>query len=70
MVGADGRVFDCEITRSSGSRELDETTCRLIQERFRYEPSRDPSGRPVPATIVQNHIWEVRQLPPEETAER
>jgi protein TonB len=51
------------VTRSSGSTDLDNTTCRLILERFRFKPSRDPNGRPVPATIVQNHTWVIHQLP-------
>jgi len=64
-VEPDGRVSSCNVTRSSGSPVLDDTTCRLIVERFRYDPSRDPEGRPVPATIVQNHTWVIRDLPPE-----
>lgn len=69
-VAPDGRVSACEIERSSGSPALDDTTCRLIVQRFRYEPSRDPSGRPVPATIVQNHSWVIRDLPPGERNDR
>lgn len=58
-VWTDGRVIDCEVTRSSGNRILDVTTCRLIRERFRFEPSRDARGRPVPAVIVEDHQWVV-----------
>jgi protein TonB len=65
LVWTDGRVRDCRVTHSSGSRDLDETTCRLIEERFRYRPSRDERGRPVPATIVENHSWVVERAPPE-----
>jgi len=60
LVEVDGRVSDCEITRSSGNAELDDTTCRLIVERFRFRPSLDERGRPVPAYIVENHEWVVR----------
>jgi len=56
-VETDGRATHCEITHSSGNEELDDTTCRLIEQRFRFEPSRDRSGRPVRSTIVQNHEW-------------
>lgn len=66
VVEADGRVSRCDVARSSGSSVLDDTTCRLIVERFRYDPSRDPDGRPVPATIVQNHTWVIHDLPPEQ----
>ncbi|MDV3458317.1 energy transducer TonB [Sphingomonas sp. HF-S4] len=65
LVWTDGRVRDCEITRSSGSAELDATTCRLIEARFRFRPSRDARGRPVPATIVENHSWMIRAEPAE-----
>ncbi len=53
----DGRVSDCRVTHSSGNRALDETTCRLITERFRYEPSRRPDGTPVRSIIVADHEW-------------
>jgi protein TonB len=46
-VDATGRPTGCAVTRSSGSAELDATTCRLIEARYRYAPARDPSGRPV-----------------------
>lgn len=65
-VEADGRVSQCEVTKTSGFPDLDNTTCRLIVERFRFRPSLDPDGRPVSATIVQNHSWIIHQLPPEE----
>jgi len=59
LVGIDGRASDCEITRSSGIPELDDTTCRLIVERFRFRPSLDERGRPVPAYLIENHEWVV-----------
>jgi protein TonB len=63
LVGVDGRVSECEVTRSSGNAELDRTTCRLIEERFRYDPSRDAQGRPVPSLIVENHSWFIKPEP-------
>jgi protein TonB len=62
-VETDGRATHCAITRSSGNAELDETTCRLIEERFRFEPSRDRNGRPIRSRIVQDHEWDVQNLP-------
>lgn len=56
-VAVDGHVSRCMITRSSGSRDLDETTCQLIRQRFRFEPARDAYGRPVQADIVEDHEW-------------
>ncbi|WP_106640253.1 energy transducer TonB [Allosphingosinicella vermicomposti] len=46
-VEPNGRVGACTVLRSSGSADLDATTCRLIQQRYRFEPARDASGRPV-----------------------
>jgi protein TonB len=64
-IEPDGTADECRITRSSGSRALDATTCRLIEQRFRFEPSRDRNGRPVRARMVQDHTWEVENLPPD-----
>jgi protein TonB len=64
-VQTDGSATDCRITRSSGNRALDLTTCRLIEQRFHFEPSRDRNGRPVRSRLVQDHYWEVEDLPPD-----
>ncbi|MGQ0558463.1 MAG: energy transducer TonB [Sphingosinicella sp.] len=63
VVRADGRVSDCRIRTSSGSDVLDETTCRLIEQRFLFEPSRDPRGRPIDSRIVENHSWIIEDEP-------
>ncbi len=63
VVAPSGRVSSCTVTRSSGERELDTGTCRLIQQRFRYRPARDEWGRPVPFTISGSHEWEARVEP-------
>ena len=62
-VLADGRVTNCRIRYSSGNAMLDDTTCRLIERRFFYEPSRDWRGRPVDSQIVENHSWIVEDDP-------
>jgi len=63
-VEADGRATHCAITDSSGSAELDAVTCRLIEQRFRFRPSRDRNGRPVRSRIVQDHYWETHDEAP------
>jgi len=63
-VALDGRAVDCRITGSSGSRLLDATTCRLIEQRYRFDPSRDGRGRPVRADVVEDHHWMVRDEAP------
>jgi len=56
-VGVDGRVSNCRVVRSSGNAELDQTTCRLIERRFRYEPARDADGNAVPDVAGWEEVW-------------
>jgi protein TonB len=58
-VEADGRVTGCRAQRSSGHRDLDALTCRLIERRFVYRPARDRYGRNVASTVGENHTWEL-----------
>ncbi len=56
-VGTDGRVDGCRVTRSSGNADLDSTTCRLIEQRFRYKPATDAEGKPVPELMTKTYDW-------------
>lgn len=56
-VRADGQVERCTILRSSGYSELDLTTCRLIERRFRYRPALDADGRPIAQDRVRTYDW-------------
>jgi TonB family protein len=56
-VGADGSVGGCTVTKSSGREDLDRTTCRVIEERFRYAPARDAIGEPVEQTMTRSYDW-------------
>lgn len=59
-VRTDGRADSCSVLRSSGYGEFDEATCRLIEQRFRYRPAMDESGRPVDWTIRTDYTWTPR----------
>ena len=61
-VETDGHVTGCVVTRSSGDASLDQTTCRLIEQRFRYKPSMDAQGRPVPSLVEENHTWSMERV--------
>jgi protein TonB len=56
-VTAQGDVDNCRVTVSSGVGTLDRLTCRLIEERFRFRPSRDEQGRPVGSFVEEDHTW-------------
>jgi len=56
-IGPDGRVHDCRILQSSGVPLLDQRTCELYEQRYRYEPARDEAGRPVPITVRAMRSW-------------
>lgn len=62
-VGVDGRASACTTTKSSGSAELDQLACQLIEQRFRFKPSRDSDGNPVPSFIVETHSWFIDRSP-------
>jgi protein TonB len=63
-VEVDGRATNCRITDSSGHRVLDQMTCRLIEQRFRFRPALDEEGRPMRSNLVEDHHWEVEIEPP------
>ncbi|SNS41463.1 energy transducer TonB [Sphingopyxis indica] len=51
-----GRATGCRITRSSGDASLDATTCRLIEERFRFRPATNAAG----TSIATQYGWRQR----------
>ena len=57
LIDRDGLVAACRVVRSSGSADLDATTCRLVRERFRYRPALDAQGRPVPDEVGWRQSW-------------
>jgi protein TonB len=59
-VRTDGAVDRCTILRTSGYEVLDSATCRLIEQRFRYQPARDASGRPVDWEVRTDYTWRPR----------
>ena len=56
-VGPGGTVDDCEIIESSGYPEVDEMTCRVIVERYRFKPARDEEGTPVTKVMEEDYTW-------------
>jgi protein TonB len=57
-VGPDGRVTGCQVTSSSGSSELDTTTCNLVSRRARFKPAMQ-DGQPVASSYTNRIRWVV-----------
>jgi protein TonB len=56
-VETDGNVSNCRIVRSSGDRAADSLMCNLTIRYVRFEPARDPNGRPVAQDITFFPNW-------------
>lgn len=59
VIGTNGRVSSCELTRPSGNRALDDATCRLITSRARFESATDENGAKVMGTYTGSVRWEI-----------
>lgn len=57
VIGTDGRVGSCVITRSSGFAGLDDATCRNVSRRARFDPATDGAGKPVAGEYSNNIRW-------------
>lgn len=60
-VRTDGRVDSCRVVRSSGHAILDDLTCRLYTERFRFRPAMTANGTPVESTLQTSFTWGTRR---------
>ena len=56
-VRPDGSVHRCRVRQSSGHPDIDATTCRLIEERFRYTPARNARGEPTSDVAGWRQDW-------------
>jgi len=59
-VDTNGRVSDCVITSSSGSDDLDATTCQMVTRRARFKPAMQ-NGEPVTGTYSNRIRWVIPQ---------
>lgn len=61
-IDANGLPVDCRITKSSGSKVLDDQTCAVMLIRARFRPPLNKRGQIVNATYRQTIRW---HLPPQ-----
>jgi protein TonB len=60
-IAANGRVSDCAIVETSGSKALDSTTCKILKARARFTPALDSDGLPTAGSYVTPTItWQLR----------
>lgn len=65
-IDASGRVTACRVIRSSGRADFDDTTCRLILQRFRFNPARNAAGEAVATVYGWRQRWwlDAEGMPP------
>lgn len=56
-IGANGKVSDCRVTRSTGHSALDDATCKLISKRARFNPARNAQGEAISGTYSSSIQW-------------
>jgi protein TonB len=60
LVSPSGTVSNCRIARSSGDPSIDSLVCQLTVRYVRFDPARDPYGRPVAQDITYFPNWRRR----------
>jgi protein TonB len=60
LVNPNGTASNCRIARSSGDASVDGLVCQLTQRYVRFDPARDPTGRPVAQDITYFPNWRRR----------
>ena len=58
-VNTAGLATSCAVTRSSGSEELDQATCPMIQKRARFKPATDDNGNPREGSYSSSVAWRI-----------
>lgn len=56
-VNEDGSASNCRIARSSGDQAIDALMCDLTLRHVRFDPARDPNGRPVAQDVTFVPNW-------------
>jgi protein TonB len=57
LVNLDGSVANCRVARSSGNGYADALMCQLTLRYVRFDPARDPYGRPVAQDVTFFPNW-------------
>lgn len=60
-IGADGKVTSCNVTQSSGNKDLDNQTCRISLSRIRMTPAKDDNGQNIASNFTLRVRWQLPQ---------
>jgi len=58
-IGPNGKATGCTVTSSSGSPDLDDTACKLVQSRGRFNPPKDDKGQPTTGSWSSRFKWQL-----------
>jgi hypothetical protein len=57
VVAPDGKLQDCQILFSSGSKRIDRLTCTLVKQRARFKPAIGLDGKPAYGAYRSSSVW-------------
>jgi len=58
LIGADGRIGNCAVTKSGGDKLFQDATCQAATKRGSFEPAIGADGKPMASVWVQRINWE------------
>lgn len=60
-IDPDGKVSQCSVMHSSGSKLIDDKTCKVYRVRYRYKPALDTDEKPMTSFAVAVVSWIIPQ---------
>jgi TonB family protein len=64
VVDPQGRVDNCRVLISSGYKDLDDVTCRIVSTRARFAPAMSEEGKPIFGTYRRMTSWRINSYEP------
>ena len=58
-IGPDGKATGCTVTSSSGHSDLDDTACKLMVRRSKFNPAVDRNGNPTAGSWASRFTWKI-----------
>jgi TonB family protein len=58
LVGSDGRVTNCAISKAGGDKSFEDLACRLATARARFKPAIGADGKPMDSVWINGVRWE------------